>query len=509
MHIPSLLSFDALAELLLLVLILSTALLSLLSQNHKLMVMITVAGLIGIMAAIGVSTGVADDSLNPLSSLNTVLAEHFVTNRMTQDIKLFTLMVCLILVIDNHGDNHDNNHDNPRRHSKQFVQYLLLIQLAQLALMILASAGSLLTAYLSMELLTLATWGLMASSIANHQSSSAKGDILVRFFVTNALASCALLLGISFIYGGTGSILFSDIYFNDGAQQEPSLFVRLGMIFALSAVLFKLGIAPLHRWLPAMFQSMPIAFNRYIDSLYKIAALLLIYHLLASTLYEHNFQPVLLVLGILSMIIGHSSMIAETNISRLLAHSSIAQMGFLLLGIATNSSLGSSSALVYILLFVLISLATMTLLMFMQRQDKPTSTLAECRRLCQNQPLFALLLGLLMFTLAGMPATPLFYAKLMVLKSLVAAELTWIAVFAVLVSLIGSYAYIRLIGYCCLPNIVFRPSSEPSIASHTLHRQSLSKPIGMVLIIHIALILLIGIYPDWLIDWSQQLIAKN
>ncbi|MEW6688477.1 MAG: NADH-quinone oxidoreductase subunit NuoN [Pseudomonadota bacterium] len=333
-------------------------------------------------------------------------------------------------------------------------EFLALLLFALLGMMIMMSAGSFLTVYLGLELLSLCLYAMVALNRDSAQSVEAA----MKYFVLGALASGLLLYGMSMIYGATGSLSLTEVsrqiatLSRDGTQHA---FLVFGLVFVVCGLAFKLGVVPFHMWIPDVYHGAPTAVTLVIGSAPKLAAFAMAMRLLVNGLLDMapDWQQMLVILSVLSMAIGNVTAIAQSNLKRMLAYSTIAHMGFMLLGLLSgvvggnwlNAADAYAAAMFYILVYVLMSVGAFGMLVFLSRKGFECENLEDMKGLNRRHPWTAFLMLLLMFSLAGVPPTVGFYAKLAVISSVVNAGQIWLAVVAVLFSLVGAFYYLRVV----------------------------------------------------------------
>jgi NADH-quinone oxidoreductase subunit N len=333
-------------------------------------------------------------------------------------------------------------------------EFLTLLLFALLGIMVMISANSFLTLYLGLELMSLCLYAL----VALNRDSAASTEAAMKYFVLGALASGLLLYGMSMIYGATGTLTINEVSAAVGrlsASTADRTFLVFGLVFVVSGVAFKLGVAPFHMWIPDVYHGAPTAVTLVIGTAPKLAAFAMAIRLLVNGLLDlaADWQQMLMILAVLSMAIGNITAIAQSNIKRMLAYSTIAHMGFMLLGLLSGVIAGNlfsagsaySSALFYTIVYVLMSLGAFGMLVFLSREGYECERLEDFRGLNRRSPWYAFVMLILMFSLAGVPPTAGFYAKLAVLSAAVNAGHIWLAVVAVLFSLIGAFYYLRIV----------------------------------------------------------------
>jgi NADH-quinone oxidoreductase subunit N len=333
-------------------------------------------------------------------------------------------------------------------------EYLTLLLFALLGMMVMMSAGSFLTVYLGLELLSLCLYAL----VALNRDSVASTEAAMKYFVLGALASGLLLYGMSMIYGATGSLGLAEVAKHVSTLSRDSTqhaFLVFGLVFVVCGVAFKLGVVPFHMWIPDVYHGAPTAVTLVISTAPKLAAFAMAMRLLVNGLLElaGDWQQMLVILAVLSMAIGNITAIAQSNLKRMLAYSTISHMGFMLLGMLSgvvggnwlNAADAYAASMFYTIVYVLMSAGAFGMLLFLSRKGFECENLDDMRGLNRRNPWYAFVMLLLMFSLAGVPPTVGFYAKLMVISSVVSAGQIWLAVVAVLFSLIGAFYYLRIV----------------------------------------------------------------
>jgi NADH-quinone oxidoreductase subunit N len=320
---------------------------------------------------------------------------------------------------------------------------LVLTLFALLGIEVMITGNSFLTLYLGLELQSLCLYALTAIARNRRQSAEAA----MKYFVLGALASGMLLYGLSMIYGMTGTLDIDLAAASISARKESSVLLTLGLVFVVSGIAFKLGVVPYHMWIPDVYDGAATPITLLIGTAPKIAAFALTLRLLAGALggTEHDWQDMLKVLCLLSMVLGNLIAIAQTNIKRMLAYSTIANMGFMLLGFLTADREGFSAAMFYTVTYVLTSLASFGIVLLLAREGFESDKLDDFKGLNQRSPWWAFVMLLVMFSLAGIPPTVGFYAKFTVIAAAVNEGLVWLAVVAVVTSLIGAFYYLRIV----------------------------------------------------------------
>jgi len=321
--------------------------------------------------------------------------------------------------------------------------FYLLGLFATLGMMVMASANGFLTIYLGLELLSLSLYAMVAID----RDSKLASEAAMKYYVLGALASGMLLYGISMIYGATGALDFPGVAQAVGAGGGDKVVLAFGLVFVVIGLAFKLGAVPFHMWIPDVYQGAPTATTVFLGSAPKIAAFALAMRLLVDGLdsLQLDWQGMLAILAVLSMAVGNLAAIAQANIKRMLAYSTISHVGFLLLGVLAAKPSGYTAAMFYAIVYALMALGAFGVVMLLSRGGFEAESLADYKGLNQRSPWFAGMMLLLMFSMAGVPPTVGFFAKLFVLQAVVEIGMVWLAVVAVAFSIIGAYYYIRIV----------------------------------------------------------------
>lgn len=368
----------------------------------------------------------------------------FVDDLMADLLKLFLYMTVVVVLFYSRAYVID-------RESMNKGEYYVLTLFATLGMMVMISANHFLTIYIGLELLSLSLYAMVAMNRDSVQSTEAA----MKYFVLGALASGLLLYGMSMIYGATGTLEITAIaerLYGGGVNKTVLIF---GLVFLVSGLAFKLGVVPFHMWIPDVYHGAPTSVTLLIGSAPKLAAFAIVMRLLVNGLITvaADWQAMLIILSVLSMAIGNLAAIAQTNLKRMLAYSAISHMGFMLLGITTGVVSGDaryalnaySSAMFYVIAYVLMSLGTFGMILLMAKAGFEADNLDDFRGLNKRSPWFAGIMLMLMFSMAGVPFFIGFFAKFSVLQAVVAAGYLWLAIVAVLFSLIGAFYYLRVV----------------------------------------------------------------
>lgn len=361
---------------------------------------------------------------------------------------------------------------------------------ALLGQMLMISAGSMLTVYLGLELMSFALYAL----VAIRRTHGVAIEAGMKYFLLGAMASAILLYGMSMIYGATGHLDLAQIAWVVNSGQAKQLPLVFGVVFIVTGLAFKMAAAPFHMWTPDVYQGAPTSITLTIGAAPKFAAIAIVLRLLVEALHgiAIDWQPMLILLAVLSLAVGNIAAIAQTNFKRMLAYSTISHMGFVFLGLLSGVIAGQpavaheayGAAVFYMFSYVLTTLSTFGLILVLSRQGFECEEISDLKGLNRRSPLLAGILLLSMFSLTGIPPMVGFYAKLAVIQALVGAGLIWLAVLAVLFSLIGAFYYLRVVKVAYFDE----PEQEQSIESR-------GPIIDGVISINGLLILVLGILP--------------
>ena len=381
--------------------------------------------------------------------------------------------------------------------------------LALLGMFVMISGHNFLVIYLGLELLTLSSYALVALRRDDVQATEAA----MKYFVLGALASGFLLYGLSMVYGATGSLNLTEVMLTIAGGDEtlrgsPQV-LTLGLVFVVAGLAFKLGVVPFHMWVPDVYHGAPTAITLMIGGAPKLAAFAIVIRLLVEGLQPLavDWQQMLAVLAVMSLLIGNLAAIAQTNLKRMLAFSTIAQMGFMLLGLlagvvqgdSSNMANAYASSMFYVVTYVLTTLGTFGVILLLSRSGFESENVSDLAGLNQRSPLYAGVMAICMFSLAGVPPLVGFYAKLSVLQALLASSGAFyvgLAVFAVVMSLIGAFYYLRLVKVMYFD----APTQTAAIEGGADARSVLS--------LNGALVLVLGILPGGLMTLCAQAVSE-
>ncbi len=330
-------------------------------------------------------------------------------------------------------------------------EFYVLALFSLLGQMVMISGNNFLIIYLGLELMSLSLYAL----VALRRGHSVSTEAAMKYFILGALASGFLLYGISMLYGATGSLDLTEVAKATASGTVNKTVLVFGLVFVVSGLAFKLGAAPFHMWIPDVYQGAPTAVTLLLGGAPKLAAFAITIRLLVEGLFPLaiDWQQMITVLSILSMAVGNITAVVQTNLKRMLAYSTIGQMGFMLLGMLSgvvNGDVSSaanaySSAMFYSIAYVLTTLGTFGVIMMLARAGFEAENIDDFKGLNQRSPWFAFVMLILMFSLTGIPPTIGFYAKLSVLQAVLSTGQVWLAVLAVLLSLIGAFYYLRVV----------------------------------------------------------------
>jgi len=365
----------------------------------------------------------------------TTLGEMFVADPMGDVLKLFTYLIVGVSLL--------YSREYLARRGLFRGEYYVLTLLAMLGIMVIISANSLLTIYLGVELLALSLYALVAFD----RESGIAAESAMKYFVLGAIASGTLLYGISIIYGVTGTFALDDLALvlkEDAAQNVGLLF---GLAFIVVGIAFKFGAVPFHMWIPDVYHGAPTSVTMFIGSAPKIASFALAIRVLAEGLgaTETAWSDMLTVLAVLSMGLGNVVAIAQTNLKRMLAYSTISHVGFILLGILAGTPQGYQAAMYYTIAYTIMAVGSFGMILLLSRKGFEADELDDFKGLNARSPWFAAVMLMFMFSTAGVPPFIGFFAKLYVILAVLDVGMVWLAGVAVFFSVIGAYYYIRVV----------------------------------------------------------------
>ncbi len=365
-------------------------------------------------------------------------------------------------------------------------EYFFLILTSVAGMLIMTSAMHFITIYLGLELLSLSLYGLVAFQRKSGQASEAA----MKYFVLGALASGLLLYGMSMIYGATGSLSLEVIHKVTSELQGDKTLVVVGMVFIVTGIAFKLGAVPFHAWVPDVYQGSVTPIGLFISTAPKLAAFAMMMRLLVDGLQpmQADWSEMLIFLAVLSIGFGNTVAIAQTNIKRMLAYSAISHVGFLLLGVLTGNVSGYSASLFYISSYVLMGLGSFGIILLLSQANFEADQLEDYKGLNEKNSWQAFIMLIVMLSMAGVPPLLGFWAKWSVLLQVVQAGYIWLAVYAVIFSVIGAFYYLRVI------KLMYFDKPGRNIEINT------SQDFNTAISINAITILLLGLFPSWLMQ---------
>ena len=376
-------------------------------------------------------------------------------------------------------------------------EFFVLALFATLGMMVMVSASHFLTLYLGLELMSLSLYSMVALS----RDSAPATEAAMKYFVLGALASGMLLYGLSMVYGATGSLQIADVAAKIASHHANQTLLVFGLVFVVAGLGFKLGAVPFHMWLPDVYHGAPTAVTLLIGSAPELATFAFVLRILAVALGGQEllveWQQMLILLAVLSMAVGNVTAIAQTNIKRMLAYSTISHMGFMLLGILSGSVNGYGAAMFYIVTYVLTVAGAFAVIMLLSREGFEAEQLDDFKGLNQRNPWYAFMMLLIMFSLAGIPPAVGFYAKLTVFQAVIDKGMIWLAVVAVLFSLVGAFYYLRVV------KLMYFDAPQDSAPLHsTVDVRALISANGLA-------ILVLGLLPGGLMELCQRAIQAS
>lgn len=367
-------------------------------------------------------------------------------------------------------------------------EYYVLVLFAMLGIMVIISANSLLTIFLGIELMSLSLYAL----VAFNRESGVAAESAMKYFTLGAIASGTLLYGISIIYGVTGTFALDELAFQlqQGSGSSSNIGLLFGLAFIVVGVAFKFGAVPFHMWIPDVYHGAPTSVTLFVGSAPKIASFALAFRVLAEGLggMSDAWSDMLIVLAVLSIGLGNVVAIAQTNLKRMLAYSTISHVGFILLGILVGTPDGYRAAMYYTLAYVVMAVGSFGMILLLSRKGFEADQLDDFKGLNARSPWFAGVMLMLMFSTAGVPPFIGFFAKLYVIMAVLNQGMLWLAIVAVLFSVIGAFYYIRIVKLMYFDD----PQDTSPLAATGAMRLMLS--------INGLAVLILGLIPSGLLD---------
>ena len=389
----------------------------------------------GVLAVIALLVTAVLSTVQPVGQRVVALGGLFELDRMAQVLKVVTLLSVAVVFV--------YSTDYLRRRAILKGEYYVLGLFATLGAMALISAGSLITLYLGLELMSLCLYAMVAFD----RDSGIAAESAIKYFVLGSMASGTLLYGMSIVYGVTGHLELASIALMVRSSYAGNIGLLFGIAFIIVGVGFKLGAVPFHMWIPDVYEGSPTCVTVFIGTASKLAAFALAMRLLPEALgaSQPDWSQMLVVLAVLSMAIGTVVAIAQTNLKRMLAYSTISHIGYILLGILAGTSQGYQAAMFYMISYVIVAAGAFGMILLLARQGFEADRIIDFRGLNARSPWFAGMMAILMFSLAGLPPFIGFWAKLGVIQAVLNVNYTWLAVVAVLFSVVGAFFYLRIV----------------------------------------------------------------
>jgi len=436
----------------------------------------------GVLAVISLVLTAVLAAAQPVSAKVVALGGLYELDRMAQVLKVVTLLTVAVVFV--------YSTDYLKRRAIFKGEYYVLGLFATLGALVLISAGSLITLYLGLELMSLCLYAMVAFD----RDSGIAAESAIKYFVLGSMASGALLYGMSIVYGVTGNLQLASIATVVHSSFAENVGLVFGIAFILVGVGFKLGAVPFHMWIPDVYEGSPTCVTVFIGTASKLAAFALAMRLLpeAMAAAEPDWSQMLVVLSVLSIAIGNIVAIAQSNIKRMLAYSTISHIGYVLLGILSGTAQGYQAAMFYMISYVIVAGGSFGMVLLLARQGFEADKLVDFRGLNARSPWFAGMMAILMFSLAGVPPFVGFWAKLGVVQAVLGIGYTWLAVVAVLFSVVGAFYYLRIVKLMYFDE----PTDHAQIGGSTLMRAVLS--------VNVLLVFVLGVIPGALIALCQR-----
>src|SRR6202522_1873481 len=436
----------------------------------------------GVLAVISLGLTAVLVAVQPVSMKIVALGGLFELDRMAQILKIVTLLaVAAVFVYSN---------DYLKRRAIFKGEYFVLGLFATLGGMVLISAGSLITLYLGLELMSLCLYAMVAFD----RDSGIAAESAIKYFVLGSMSSGTLLYGMSIVYGVTGHLELAAIAEIVHSSFAGNIGLIFGIAFMIVGIGFKLGAVPFHMWIPDVYEGSPTCVTVFIGTASKLAAFALLMRLLPEALAgsQTDWSQMLVVLAVLSMAIGNIVAIAQSNLKRMLAYSTISHVGYVLLGILSGTAQGYQAAMFYMISYVLVAAGAFGMVLLLARLGVESDKIDHFRGLNARSPWFAGMMAILMFSLAGLPPFIGFWAKLGVIQAVLGVDNIWLAVVAVLFSVVGAFFYLRIVKLMYFDE----PTESPSIGGSVLMRAVLS--------VNALLVFGLGVIPGQVLELCQR-----
>jgi NADH-quinone oxidoreductase subunit N len=436
----------------------------------------------GVLAVISLLMTAVLTVAQPVSTRVVALGGLFELDRMAQVLKVVTLLTVAAVFV--------YSTDYLRRREILKGEYYVLGLFATLGGMVLTSAASLITLYLGLELMSLCLYAMVAFD----RESGVAAESAIKYFVLGSMASGTLLYGMSIVYGVTGSLELATIAAAVHSGFADNVGLLFGIAFLIVGIGFKLGAVPFHMWIPDVYEGSPTCVTVFIGTASKLAAFALAMRLLPEALLgsQADWSQMLVVLSVLSIAIGNVVAVAQTNLKRMLAYSTISHIGYILLGILAGTAQGYQAAMFYMISYVVVACGAFGMILLLARQGFEADKLVDFKGLNARSPWFAGMMAILMFSLAGLPPFVGFWAKLGVIQAVLNVDYTWLAVVAVLFSVVGAFYYLRIVKLMYFDD----PTDSAVLGGSLLMRSLLSA--------NALLVFVLGVAPAALITICQQ-----
>ncbi|OGT67359.1 MAG: NADH-quinone oxidoreductase subunit N [Gammaproteobacteria bacterium RIFCSPHIGHO2_12_FULL_45_9] len=425
----------------------------------------------------------------PVTQNFETVARVFAIDRFSSILKIVTLVTVFFVFLYAREYNEARQIAAP--------EYYVLGLFSTVGMLVLISAASFLMLFLGVELISLPIYAMIA--LQRHSGRAIEAGM--KYFIVGALASGMLLYGISFIFGATQSLLFMDVAHavaNMSVDNNP--YLAFGLAFLVVGIAFKLGAAPFHVWVPDVFEGAPTSTTLLVSTAPKVAGLAMALRILAEALptLSSEWQLMLVLVAVTSMILGNLAAIVQTNLKRMLAYSSIAHMGYMLLGLLCGTQRGYAAAVFYLLSYVLMTLGAFGLLTALSRAGLEVENIKDLAGLNSRHPWLAFLLLLLLFSFAGVPPLIGFIAKVGVLEALIDIHWVWLAVVALLCAIVGAYYYLNVV------KVMYFERSEKEVVRFTY-----SSGLSVILSVNSLLVLVVGVFPGPLFALCRAILGTT
>src|ERR1700735_3199404 len=436
----------------------------------------------GVLAVISLVLTAVLVTIQPIPLKIVALGGLFELDHMAQLLKVVTLLVVAAVFV--------YSTDYLQRRAILKGEYYVLGLFSTLGAMVLISAGSLITLYLGLELMSLCLYAMVAFD----RESGIAAESAIKYFVLGSMASGTLLYGMSIVYGVTGSLEIAAIAEAAHNGLGDNIGLVFGIAFLIVGVGFKFGAVPFHMWIPDVYEGSPTCVTVFIGTASKLAAFALAMRLLPEALgaSQADWSQMLVVLSVLSMTIGNIVAIAQTNLKRMLAYSTISHVGYILLGILSGTAQGYQAAMFYMITYIIVAAGAFGMILLLAKQGFEADKITDFKGLVVRSPWFAGMMAILMCSLAGVPPFMGFWAKLGVIQAVLGVHMVWLAVVAVLFSVVGAYYYLRIVKIMLFDE----PTDTSSIGGSLLMRTVLS--------VNALLVFALGVIPGTLLRICQS-----